>query len=132
MMCYIIILNFERDGVKMKNAVEIYNIIMHHSKIIRESLGDSKYIYGEIYADAVFGVLLYAVPDNQLKMQIVEIAFEKYRSKAAMCVSLEREELAAEAMNTAAEMGIAEAIRVHLGVKPHEVLIDDYINDIKV
>ena len=113
----------------MKTAEEIYRTIVCHSVLMRESLGDSKYIYGEIYEDLVFGALLSAV-DAELRAQIADIAFEKYRSKAAMCVSLERESLAVEAMNTACEKGIAEALRIHLGVMPPDELIASYLNDI--
>ena len=112
------------------SARELYNIIIRYSKTVRESLNDSKYIHGEIYADAVFGALLSAVSDNELKREIVDIAIEKYRESDAMCVSLQRENIAADAMNTAIQHGIAEAIKVHLGKMPDEKLISEYIGEI--
>ncbi len=113
----------------MKTAEDIYRTIVRHSKTIRASLGDSRFIYGEIYEDLVFGALLSAV-DVNLRGQIADLAFEKYRSSAAMCISLERESLAAEAMNTACEKGISEAVRIHLGIAPDEKLIYAFINEI--
>ena len=116
-------------GDHMKSAEELYRILMRHSKIIRESLGDSKFVYGEIYADMVFGALLSAV-DAASRGDIVDIAFEKYRKSAAMCISLERESLAAEAMRTACENGIGEAMKIHLGAVPDEKLIDAFLSEI--
>lgn len=128
-MCCIIGLEIMKDGGCMKSAEELYRIIMHHSKLIRESMGDSKFVHGEIYADMVFGALLSAV-DAESRGQIVDIAFAKYRKSAAMCVSLERESLAAEAMQTACEKGITEAVKIHLGAFPDEILIAAYLDAI--
>ena len=113
----------------MKTPEELYRIIIKHSNIIRTDLGDSRYVHGEIYADMVFGALLSAV-DITARGKIVDIAFDKYRTSAAMCVSLERESLAADAMNTACEKGISEAIKIHLGVYPNEVLISEFLKEI--
>ena len=115
----------------MRSSKELYYIINYHSKKIRESLGEAKYVHGEIYADAVFGALLSAVEDNEMRIEIVNLAFEKYRQKAAMCVSLERESVAADAMQCAVENGINKAITVHLGKSPDELLIDEYLNELK-
>ena len=128
-MCLVYNQKKQEVGDYMKRAEEIYRIIMHHSALIRESLGDSKFVHGEIYADMVFGALLSAA-DADIRKDIADIAFEKYRSSAAMCVSLERESLAAEAMNTACEKGISEAVRIHLGVAPDEKLIYAFLNEI--
>lgn len=118
--------------VSVRSARELYNIMIRHSKAVRESLGDSKYIHGEIYADAVFGALLSAVSDNELKREIVDIAFEKYRESDAMCVSLQRENIAADAMNAAMDKGISEAIKIHLGKMPDNELISKYLSEINV
>ena len=115
----------------MRSSKELYYIINYHSKKIRESLGEAKYVHGEIYADTVFGALLSAVEDNEMRIEIVNLAFEKYRQKAAMCVSLERESVAADAMQCAVENGINKAITVHLGKSPDELLIDEYLNELK-
>lgn len=104
--------------------------MVYYSKSIRERMDDPKYLFGEIYADAVFGTLLSAVADNELKKQIVNLAFEKYRSKAAMCVSLERESIASEAMNTAIEKGIVEAIKIHLGAEPNTDILTEFFEKI--
>ena len=103
----------------------------YYSKVIREKMGEAKYVHGEIYADAVFGALLSAISDNELKMQIVDFAFEKYRKKAAMCVSLEREGIACDAMNTAIENGIGAAIKIHLGAEPDAEILTEYFERIK-
>ena len=115
----------------MHSSKELFNIINHHSRKIRESLGDTKFVHGEIYADAVFGALISAVENTEQRLEIVNLAFEKYREKAAMCVSLERESIATDAMQCAIENGIVKAITVHLGKAPDELLIDEYLNEIK-
>ena len=115
----------------MKSAEELYQTIVRSGKAIRGSMGESRYVYGEIYADAVFGVLLSAVSDSEVRKRIADIAFEKYRSSDAMCVSLERESIAFAAMDTALEKGMGEAIRIHLGAAPDDELINKFIEEIR-
>ena len=99
----------------MGAAKEIYQLIVRYSEEIRSAMSDTRFKHGEIYADAVFGALLSAIDNYELKKEISDIAFSKYREKAAMCISLERESIAAEAMSCAVEKGIATAIKLHLG-----------------
>ena len=111
----------------MYSSEELYRIIIKYGKMLRESTGDAKIIYGEVYEDAVFGILLSAVPCAGLRKEIADKAFENYRKGAAMCISLEREEIAFSAMNTALEKGIAAAVKIHLGVSADEKVLEKYL-----
>lgn len=111
----------------MHSAEEIYRIIARYGKMIRESFGQARYAYGEIYEDAAFGILLSAVSDAELRVKISEIAFEKYRESTAMCLSLERESIAADAMNTALNDSVQNAFKKHFGVYADEKLLMEYI-----
>ena len=114
----------------MGAAKEIYQLIVRYSEEIRGAMSDTRFKHGEIYADAVFGALLSAIDTAELKKEISDIAFGKYREKAAMCVSLERENIAAEAMNCAVERGIATAITLHLGEAPDEKIITEFLKEV--
>jgi len=110
----------------MHSAEEIYRIIVRYGKMIRESLEEARYVYGEIYEDTVFGILLSAVSSAELRLNISDIAFAKYRESNAMCLSLERESIAADAMNTALNDSIQNAFKKHFGAYADEKLLKEF------
>lgn len=115
---------------------ELFRKITLWSKRIRMELGEPRFVYGEIYADIVFGALLSIIEDNATKTALLDMAFKEYRNESAMCVSLERECVLKNAMVTAEKLGIEETICSRLAISNENLeiirkIVDQYILNVK-
>lgn len=116
--------------------MELYRKILLYSKSIREATGDIRCIHGEIYEDMVFGALLSAIDDEKSKKALLDTAFKNFRNEHPMCVSLEKEDIAENAMYMAEKRGITHAIIELLGLSEDvfeeiDTVAEKYINEIK-